>query len=517
MKKTNTIAACALLSFGISAFGSDTEEVRAVAADSLRYGAEFIGSGATKDFAPYMLGSWSHGKTVMGGNALVDVSIVKDFNMGRRFSWEAGAELVTGYTSRAPYAHYDAKAGAWLSTDRGPAAGWIQQLWGAVKYRGVFLSAGMRDHDSEIVDDTLSSGDLIQSNNARAIPEVRIGFIDFQNIPFTRGWAQIKGCISYGKMADSDYLENRYNYWNNHINTGALYTYKNIYFRSKPTERFVAMIGIQCAGTFGGTSSWYSHGKQTHSQKNKETLRAFWDMFIPSLGNGDGYVEGSHLGTWEFRGTYRLGGGHSVMGYFEWLWEDGSSMGKRNKWDGLWGIEYRREGRHFLEGAVAEYIDFRDQSGPIHWAPGDAPGTTITTEATGGDDYYNNTTMNAFANYGMSIGSPFVVSPVYNTDGFIQYKYTRSRGFHFAARGSLSSTLRWRAMVSHASAWGSGRFFYPKALKNTSAMLECRYDAARLLKGLSASAALAFDAGRLRGNNFGGTITVTYTGNFSWQ
>lgn len=485
--------------------------------DSVAYSVSAIGGGATRQFNPYLLGSNNRGLTPMGGTALLDAGVSKDFDLGSRFSWEAGVEVAGGYSHKAPYQRFDAASGAWTTAERGPAPIWLQQLYASVKWRGVFISAGMRNRDPEIVDATLSSGDLVEGVNARAIPQVRAGFVDFQNIPFTRGWVQIKGSLAYGKMAENSYLRDHYNYYSGHIATGTLYTYKDIYFRSNPAKPLHVTIGVQSAGFFGGTTEWYTEGQLVRTAKNRQNFKAFCEMLIPKKGNADGYVDGSHLGSWDFRATYRFRGAHELSGYFEWLWEDGSSMGRRNKWDGLWGLEYRRPGRHVIEGAVLEYIDFRDQSGPMHWAPGDHPGTTITSEATGGDDYYNNSAFNAYANLGMSLGTPFVVSPIYNTDGYLQFKHTRSRGFHAAARGSIADRWQWRAALSYAVAWGQGRFHYNEPRHNTSALAEVKWLQPFNVSNLSAAAAVAFDAGSLRGNNFGAMLTLTYSGNITFS
>jgi hypothetical protein len=368
-----------------------------------------------------------------------------------------------------------------------------------------------------LVDNELSSGDLIHSNNARPVPQVRAGFVDYQDIPFTNKWVQIDGTIAYGKMSDSNYQRDRYNYYNNHITTGQMYTHKRISFRTNPDKRLSVSATMQAAGFYGGLSHWYSSAVEQRDMHNPGDLKAAWKMFIPTRGNGDGYMEGSQLGSYDFKARYRINRGHEVAFYFQWLWEDGSSMGRRNQTDGLWGVEYHRtDGGHpLLKGFVAEVIDFRDQSGPLHWAPGDSPGTTMTDEATGGDDYYNNTSFNAYTNYGMSLGSPFVLAPVYNQDGFLQYKYTRSSGMHIAANGYVSPTVSWRAAVSYAKAWGNGRRPQNIARENTSALLEAGWDAARVLPGLSMKAMVAFDAGKLRGDNFGALLSVTYKGNIS--
>lgn len=488
----------------------------AAAAPAIEYSATLNALASSGDFAPYMIGSWNYGRTVAKNQLSLDLEAHRDFDLSKRFSWSAALEFMTGYSHKALYDRYDEASGEWTTHRVGPAPIHLQQLYAEVKFRGVFLSAGLKNQHSILVNDTLSSGDLIQSTNARPIAMVNIGFVDFQDIPFTRGWVQIEGRIGYGKFADNDYLRHQYNHYNFHLATGVLYTYKRAYFRTKPSERFSVTIGTQVAGQFGGTTKFYKDGKLHSTVDNPQKLKTFWQMFIPGLDNGDGFVEGSHLGSWDLRARYRFSGGGELSGYFSWFWEDGSSMAKRNKWDGLWGLEWRNPQGKWLTGAVVEYIDFRDQSGPIHWAPGDRPGTDISSEATGSDRYFNNSSFNAHANFGMAIGSPFVLSPVYNRDGFPQFAQTISRGFHAAARGNISPELGWQAKLSYQAARGNGDNGWFKTLHNTSASVEASWNARRLLEGLSMSAIAAFDAGSLRGDNFGAMLSVKYSGSLSF-
>lgn len=486
----------------------------AVRTDTLCTAATLLAGGAKKTFNPYMLGSNVHGKAPMGGTALADLAAVKPLNLDKRFSWGAGAEVLAGHSGKSDYMDYNAEVDTWQWHKQGPAPAWIQQLYAEIKFRGLLLTAGAKQRGSMLVDNSLSSGDLVHGVNARPVPQVRFGFVGFQNVPLTRGWVQIAGCLAFGKFADNNWLRHQYNRYNYHLATGTLYTYKNIYFRSNPAKPLTAVIGVQSAGMFGGVTKWYSKGTAVRTHDNPQGLKIFWETVFAGRGNGDGFVEGSHLGSWDARIDYNIGKRHRVGAYVQWLWEDGSSMGRRNKTDGLWGIEYKNlaaaEEIVPLRGAVAEYMDFRDQSGPMHWAPADNPGTDIVTEATGGDDYYNNTTFNAYANFGMGMGTSFLVSPLYNVDGFPQYAHTRSNGFHLAACGDVSRTVAWHAAVGYAQAWGNGRYHCNSRLTDTSAMVRATWDAGVIKRGLSASAAVAFDAGSLRGNNWGALMTLSY-------
>ncbi len=493
-----------------AAASDDADSVRTV-----NWQAGFTGAGSTGDWAPYLIGSNSGGRHAMKGTADVSASISTDFRLDRRFSWTAGAEVAAGYQSSADYERMT--DGVWTSRPWHPARAIVYQLWAGVKFRGVALTAGMRDHVSPMVDDRLSSGDLVLSNNARAIPQVEIGFVDFQDIPFTRGWAQIDAALSYGKYTDSDALKGRYNYYNDHITLGQLFTYKRLHFRSRPDRPLSVTVGFQLGGEFGGTTYRYDKGKEYAVIKNSQKPRAFWEMLIPTARYSDGFVEGNHVGSWDLKARYRFHSGVSAEGYFQWLWEDGSGMAKRNMTDGLWGATVSLPGdRPALSKILVEYIDFRDQSGPMHWAPSDNPGTTITTEATGGDNYYNNSSFNAWVNYGLGLGSAFPKAPLYNADGYAQYKHNRTRGVHIGATGYVCPTLAWTAKFSYGVAWGTGRIPYATALHNTSAIVEARWDAARIVKGLSVDAAVAFDAGSLRGDNFGALVKVAYSGSFGF-
>jgi len=469
------------------------------------------GVASTGDFAPYMIGSWNHGKTPSKGAALLEAKAVKPINLNKRFSWGFGADFLTGYSSKNDYACYDSGSSFWRSNRQGSSAFWLQQLYGEVKYRGVFLTAGLKEHSSALLNSRLSSGDFVESGNSRPIPEVRIGFIDFQNVPFTKGWLQIQGEISYGVMPDDKYMTDHFNYYSYHVNTDALYSYKRCYLRTMPTQPLSVTVGMQIGSFFGGQTSYYHQGQLIKQEKYSKSIKSFFKMLLPTEGNGNDYYEGSSLGSWDLKARYRLHSGTEISAYFQWPFEDGSGIGKLNGFDGIWGIEIRLPGKHLLRAVVAEYIDFRNQSGPIHWAPGDRPGTTITSEATGFDNYYNNATYNSYANYGMSIGTPFIMSPIYNLDGYPGFACTRTNGFHLGAEGSLSSSLDWRMLVSYQHGLGGYDVPYYPARDNTSAMAELDWNAGRLLPGLQIGGRLAFDAGRLRGNNFGVMAGISYS------
>jgi hypothetical protein len=496
------VAACLLLSHGrMSAKNSDADY-------SLNYAASLTANAGSGTFAPYYVMSNQHGLLTQGGDVLGRVAVWHALDKHERLSYGYGVDVVGGYGSSADYLQYE--DGDLTTNSQHPAAVWIQQLYGEVKYRGVFLTIGAKEHGSALLNQRLSSGDLVESGNARPIPEARIGFVDFQNIPFTNGWLQIQGEISYGKFTDNAWMRNHYNYYQQHLNQGALYTYKRCYFRTNPSQPLSATFGMQVGGLFGGSTSWYYNGRLISEVTYAKGLKQFFKMFFPTEG-GVSYYTGSSLGSWDVLFAYKLRNGMELRGYFQKPWEDGSGIGFLNGFDGVWGLELRTHRRGIVNAAVVEYVDFTNQSGPSHWDYDDHPGSNLQVRAEGADDYYNNHEYNPYANYGMAIGTPFMVSPIYNQDGCMMFLYNRMRGFHIGLEGDINKHTTYRLLGGYRESVGSGYQPLIDKLGTTSLMAEAGYTVPSVA-GLKIQAQVAMDHGSLLGNNFGGCVTVSYTG-----
>lgn len=479
----------------------------------LNYEASFTTGGGSGSFSPHYISSLTHGRLSQRYNVLIEGLVWKPLDLDSRFSYGFCADLVGGYSSKAEYEKYSPESG-WYRHSLGPDASWIQQLYGEVKYRSLFLTLGMKEHDSALLNQDLTSGDLIESGNARPIPEVRAGFIDFQDIPFTNGWVQIQGEVGYGKFMDNAWNKDQYNYWNYHIVDGEWYNYKRCYFRSNPSQPFSVTFGMQAAGEFGGTEKKYHKGKLEKTIKYPAKIKTFFKMLIPTHDGGEGFVTGEHIGTWDLKARYRLKDGKELSAYFSWLWSDGSGIGKLNGWDGLWGLEYKASERGVINGAVVEYLDFTNQSGPIHFAPADHEGVTIKDHASGADDYYNNTAHRSYANYGMAIGSPAFMSPIYNLNGYPAFMANVMRGFHLGVEGAITPDVDYRVKCGYRKAWGSGKVILPEPIHATSLMVEAVWRVKRV-KGLTLCGQVAVDRGTMPCNTAGGMISLKYDGVFN--
>lgn len=485
---------------------------------NLHYKTEALGYASTYgEYAPYMMSSNRHGELTQSRGAQLRLSAVQYMDTTRRFTYGYGADVIAGVRSATNYEFYNIQSPEVAVRENRPSALYIQQLYGEVKFRGVFLTIGMKEYNSIIVNHALSSGDLTFSGNTRPIPQVRVGFVDFQNIPFTNGWVQIEGVYSFGKSMDNKWLENHFNYRDvgDHLCLDSYYSYKRCYFRTKPSQPFSVTVGMQAGMQLGGTSMFYNKGELIDKYHDHITFKNLLQTIFPTAGSAPGnyYKEGNSVGSWDILGRYRLDNGTEVKAYYESPFEDGSGIGKLNGFDGLYGIEYKAPCPGYVTGAVLEYFDFRNQSGPIHFDSSYNPGGEEHRpgNATGKDDYYNNFQYSGYQYYGMSIGTPLLKSPFYNLNGSNLFLHNRVYGFHAAVKGQIMKGLQYRAMASWRTSLGSYDYPVTEKIHDFSAMLEVAYDVEQL-PGLRIKAQVAGDKGKLYGDNFGAVIGVSYSG-----
>lgn len=484
-----------------------------VGAADFDYRADVIANASTGDLAPYLLSANNGGKFT-NAKGIWQNGLLQKSMLDKHFDWGFGFEYLIGFGSDMDYDRWNPENKSWTTKSVNSSPIQIQQLWAEARYRGLYLCAGMHSQPSLIVDANLSSGDITRSNNARPIPGLEIGFNDFQNIPFTNGWLQIEGRIMYGKMTDSSFKNKMFNHYNGLIGTDLWYTYKRCYFRTNPTQPLSVIVGMQTGGLFAGKTEFYRLGNLYRTENRGFHMRDLWDMFFPSEGDED-YYKGSSLGSWDFKASYNLRNGSKITAYFEWPWEDGSGIGRRNGWDGLWGVQYDCAKAGWVSKVLFEYIDFTNQCGWLHFSHNDYPGTSIGGHADGADNYYNNSYYGPYANYGLAIGSPFIIAPAYNSDGRYEYLHNRTRGFHAAIAGNPNNEWSYSAKLSWQQAGGNGAMAAKKRYSSTSALLAVNWNP-ECFEGVSFSAKAAFDAGKLRGNNVGVMLGITYSGNFAY-
>lgn len=506
----NIIITAAILGFEAMAQDSDAPK-------PIFYEAAVTATAGSGRFAPFLMSANRYGTITSSDNILMSAAIGREIDPDRRFSYGFGLKLYGGLSSSVSYERYSSQDDLWYMHDERPSSFWIQSLYGEVKWRSIYLSFGMKEKGSMLLDNRLSSGDMTRSANARPIPELSGGLVDFRDIPLTRGWLQVEGELSYGKFTDPQWWRNHADYYNSKIVSGIWYTYRRLYLRTKPDMPLSVTFGLQSTALFGGETQYYYKGQLVKTDKRGIKFADFFKIIVPAdAGDTEDFAMGNTLGSYDFKATYRFKRGSRLSAYFEWPWEDGSGLAKRNGFDGLYGVEYRSSEGKAIEAALIEYLDLTNQSGPIHWAPGDHPGTGLTGQATGADDYYNNAYYQSYANYGIGMGNAMVMSPIYNQDGYMAFVGTRMRGVNVAAAGMLSRSVGWEAKVGWRKAYGSG---YVALLPSRKAWSVSAGGSWRCggVPGLSLDFSIAFDRGDLPGNAFGCLAGITYGGNLSFS
>lgn len=407
----------------------------------------------------------------------------------------------------------------------------IQQCYAEVRFKRAVLTLGQKEQPMQLKNMELSSGSQTLGINARPIPEFRLSFPDYWNVPGLNNWLAIKGHFSYGWMTDSHFQKD----WRGGKTgycTDVLYHDKAGYMRIGPGNNdfpFSLELGLEMGCEFGGRLNSCYYGVL----KCKTGMKAYIDAFIAG---GDDEVNmvytnvaGNHLGSWVARlnyETHRIGVSLYADHYFEdhsgmlFLDYDGYGSGKDwDKWeknryllyplkDIMVGAEMRIKEFPWLDGVVVEFLNTRYQSGPINFDH-----SPIWSDHLGGNDnYYNHSLYPGWVHWGQVMGNPLYRSPIYNTDGSLTVKDNRFYAWHFGMSGNLLSNLRYRVLCSWQKGYGTygSPFLYPQ--ENLSMMGEVTYQfkGKGFLKHCSLRTAVGFDKGELLGNNLGSQLTFLY-------
>ena len=399
---------------------------------------------------------------------------------------------------------------------------YLQQYYINLGWKDFFIEAGSREQKPVLRDEQLSSGAFAKGTNAKPIPQIHFGTNGFWTVPHTKDWLQINFDFGYGKFMDNNYRREKY-FKNRSENINyvaeAYYHQKHLYFRSNPTKRFFATVGIEHVVMLGGSN--YSYQGDVLTVKSKATsLKAFWQVTLPfgdshyfENGAMEDWIYGNHLGSMTVQLGWNIDKNHQVEAYYDNIFEDGSGIRKGNGWDGLWGVQYHNKttGRQIVRGAVAEYLQTTNQSGPLHWDKGDYPEpirSQITDLVVGSDNYYNHMFYGSYTHFGMTPGNPLLSSPIYNKDSFTQFRDNRIKAWHLGINGEITDRLSYLVKGSYREGWGT--YQWPLAEKHHSfdAMVQGIY----YVGPWQISAAYAFDKGNIYGDCNTFNLKIGYHG-----
>ena len=369
----------------------------------------------------------------------------------------------------------------------------VQQAYVDVRYKWIGLWGGSREVNTGLLNQQLSSGGLVWSGNARPIPQFCIGILDYVHIAPK---IQIKAQVSYGWFTDGKYQEKQ---------VGEKYPYiKKIKFHHKsfylrfgaPKGHWLFDIGMRMDDQFGG---YATRGIREGDLGNgwKDYLNA---LIPQNAGEGE-YFDGNYLGSEHIKLTYQ-NKDYCLSAYLENYYDDFSGMGKLNGMDGLWGIEYRTNKYQSINNIVLEYYQSTNQSGPLHGLD-----FSIVKKTGGADNYYNHALYPGWSHWGMSMGNPFVASPIYNKNGDLTFLYTRVKAIHLGWSGDITKEWTYRAKLSFNRTWGTPFKPIPEILENFSTFAEFKYIPSKW-RGWSFTGSAAFDIGDIYGDNLGFQLKI---------
>lgn len=369
----------------------------------------------------------------------------------------------------------------------------IQQAYTDLRYKWMGLFIGSKEFNSELLNQDLSSGGLVWSGNARPIPQVKIGILDYVHLA---PWVEVKAEFSYGKWTDNSYQKNKVGeeYW---YTKDILYHHKSFYFRfDKEESRWLFELGMSLDTQFGG----YKVGGSDAGDLGN-ALKDYWRVFVPQGGGdsapeGQKYFQGNFLGAEHLRLTYKTSQSRFSV-YLENFYDDFSGMGKLNGLDGLWGLEYKSKNRQAVNGIVFEYYQTTNQSGSLHGID-----NSVVKKTGGADDYYNNYWYPGWVHWGLTMANPLIASPIYNKDGDMAFKYNRVKALHLGWTGDIYDGLSYRAKMSYNQTWGTPFRPIVDILENFSVFTEVIYYPKKFC-GWKFTLSSAIDLGSIYGDNLG--------------
>ncbi len=374
----------------------------------------------------------------------------------------------------------------------------VQQAYCDVRYKWLVLSMGSKERWGMLKNRALSSGGMSLSGNARPIPQVSLetpGFVTFPWLLHNR--LKVDGGIAYGEMTDEAFVKRQLGRSDDPV----LYHRKSLIlqydFKDSPWS---AALGLETHAQFGG---------------DQRSLKYYWMVFIPQSGDENSpiydqmYTFGSTHGSWHLcliwrrkEGVWRL--------YLENFFEDSSGIVKKNRMDGLWGLEYtsEKEGAG-VTGVTLEYLQTTDQGGPMHqWLFRDIlPGPHYNVY--GNDNYYLSAYNSGWSHWGLVGGNPLITSPIYGKNGVTGIFNSRVKAFHAGVSWNFSRVWRGRLLGTYTRGWGTYGAPFDAVSEDYLSLLEVSY-APRKLKGWQFTLSGAMDRGDLYGNNSGGSLKVGF-------
>lgn len=323
------------------------------------------------------------------------------------------------------------------------------------QYTRVYLSIGRVKETVGGLSNSLSSGSMALSRNARPVPMVSVGSQGYINVPFLQGYFEMKGSLSHRWLENDRYISN------------ALLHSKTFYLRLNLDKLigFKASSGVVHFAQYGGTSP---QGEKQPSSFS-DYLRVFRGAGVPNPNGtigGESNGLGNHLGIIETT-VEQIVGKHSLTINYQKPFEDEGGIQYISLTDYLFGLEWKLPDKDgWLTSLYVEWIQTKWQGGP---GLPDPTSEIPNEEANFGyafgqrDDLYNNWLYQSGWTYeGLTLGNPLFLThgrtlnfldpyPAYQTS----IANNRVRSFHVGIAGNVKKGLSYRGLVTYTENFGT--------------------------------------------------------------
>lgn len=439
--------------------------VRVAIAQTITYQGEVGTTAASTTGQPFWLRANEYGRIdPESANGYVRVKATGQTDTSRTWEARSGVELL-GRWSTSETLHFS-------------------ELFAGLRYRFIELRAGRQQNTiGPVRGGTLSAGSLIQSRNATPLPVISLGTAGYVSVPFTNGFAQVKGHYAHGWFSDDRFVENVYLHR------------KTAYLRLGAGRVVSATMGLVHNAQWGGTSPRVG--------KLPQDIGAYWDaVFAVSAGETapegeQTNVLGNHVGIFDLGSTVRLEK-TKISAYHQHLFEDGSSYEWKNFPDGLYGLRWSSSQWSLVRAIQYELLYTKNQSGPVH-PPGE-------------DNYYNNFIYRSgWSSNGALIGSPlFLFEPSSKAESETVFS-NRLVSHHLGVKGAVSSRLQYRVLGTWRRHFGTFGNPFPEPRTQMSFLLELTA-APFPIPALTVNGAVAVDTGEEFRDRVGLRLGITYSG-----
>lgn len=515
------------------------------------YSLSLNGLIANGETVPFWLAYGRHG--IYQGNQNEALAIAQahlPFYLGKHWKIEAGAKVIGKNQFDRSY---------------------LQEGFLNIHFGSLQLKAGKEEYTITQYSDELGSGSYYLSTNARPIPRIGIGFYDYVDVPFTKGYLQVKGLLNQGVLDDNRGPRGTRN---------PLFHEKIAYVRTNKLM-FNLHVGLNHSALFGGNTP-----RNGGTEIPVDYVSVFFGKASDKVGDtfsGEGTnVAGAHLGLADIGVNFDVSDKVHIQTYYQKPFTDGSGYWQffeRNR-DQIFGVVgkvkdgfYVKEfifesmftlwqsgpgafdpyvnGRSYVAGKIEDYDQFLlDNYGIV------AEGTTkdelmrflVRTENHGfpyggRDNYYNNYLYyRGWTYHGNLIGSPVFLTvdriksflPEFDDTWDLYIANTRIKMRHFGLRGQVTENLDYKIKYTYTRNYGTYQglnkgnyrwdsadpdsdydYFFKNKKTQAYILIESGYRF-KNVDGLSCHLSLGYDYGDLY-RSVGAIIGLTYSGNFSIQ